>query len=119
MGEPSANLEALPYYLNNDIYLYREKVFRKWRKLTTASQQKATFQDVLDAAEGLKKQYGRQVLILLEQQRGPSEEFRVAHSYGAIFEFSKEAFAKFIEKTERLASFHDAIVENYDVYLLK
>lgn len=119
IGEPDYYMEALPYYLPNDIYIPREERFGRRVQFTTASRQRFSLAELLQTGIRLKKQTGRAVLIALGHELRPDGPFVLGVSYASLFEYSREALEEFRARTVKLATFDRAIGdENYTVYLV-
>jgi len=62
--EPDYFIEALPYYAPNPIYLPREHRFGTMSTWSSAADVDLSLEQVVSAAQGLKTQYGRPVLVV-------------------------------------------------------
>ncbi len=119
IGEPDYYMEALPYYLPNDIYIPREERFGRRVQFTTASRQRFSLLELLQTGIRLKKQTGRAVLIALGHELRPDGPFVLGVSYASLFEYSREELEEFRARTVKLATFDRALGdENYTVYLV-
>jgi hypothetical protein len=121
IGIPSANLEALPYYLSNPIYLIAEDKFERYRQLADVGRRIVTLEDVLGTARMLEASYDKPVMILLgdEIAAGGPYEFKFTHGF-RTFRYSHHALARFRHQTKFLGRFDGALTdENYSAFLLR
>lgn len=121
ISEPDYLSEALPYYIDNPIYLYREKLYRNRTRFTIDNQQHITLKELLAAAVEQKSRQGKEVLVLmghtLSQTTTPT---RIDFSYAASFTYTPESLRQWHKTTKRIAQFPDAITdEHYDVFLIR
>jgi hypothetical protein len=120
MGEPAANLEALPYYVDNPVYIAREGRFRKFREFTTAGREEFSLDELLTTAQQLKARFKRPVLIVFGHPVTTQGPFKISFSYGQVFTFSRDSINAFLSETKKIAHFDGALSdENYRVYELK
>jgi hypothetical protein len=120
MSERGGYVETIPYYLDHDIYIYREETFRRYRKLTTSAKKEATLEELLQSARAVSLRENRPVLILLDRKISFNGPFEIKYSYGVIFRYTQESFAEFEKNTIKLAEYAEAISdERFNVYLLK
>ncbi len=118
--EPDYLIEALPYYVSNDIYLAREKRFKKYSHFTTANDPNLSLSELLSAAETVQKKTARPVLIVLGHPLNAQGPFQISHSYRKLFTYSPEELKMLEAKTDPLARFSgSASQEDYDIYRLK
>lgn len=121
IGEPDYMLEALPYYVGNDIYLAREQRYRKFASFTTANRATMSLDQILATARTVKQQSGRPVLIVvatwLRLEARPPYSRR--YSYNRRFSFSARGIQDFWDSTQQLAVFRRASGdENFTAYEL-
>jgi len=118
LPEPEQIGEALPYYVDNEMYLAREHRFGKAAIWNRVSQQQLSLHDLLAIAQGLKDTTGRPVLILTEPHlTGEGGELKVAYNWR--FTYTPAEFAELMAATTQLPLARNATDENFDVYLLK
>jgi hypothetical protein len=97
IGEPDYALEPLPYYVTNPIYLPREARYARWVSFTTKNRDTLSLGELLDAAERLRRETGRRVLLLLQPLFvDPGSRNIWKYSYG------KKTFTRSSEDLERL-----------------
>ena len=118
VGEPDYLLESLPYYVSNDIYIPREGQFGKVTHFTLTNQRVFSLEGFLRTAGDLKAQ-GKDALLVLGHHLKKDGPFEIHFSYDKIFQYSSESLALWETKTRQVASFHGALHENYDVFVLK
>ena len=120
MAEPDYIIESLPYYITNEIYIPREKVFAKMRRFTTDNQRTLTLDEFLDAAQMLKAQ-GRSVALVMGHQLKKEGPFMIKFSYGEIFRYSTRSLERWESQTKKAVELRGGFYggENYDVYVLQ
>jgi hypothetical protein len=121
VGEPDYYLEALPYYVDNPIYIVREQRVGNTVRFIRSAQLDLSLDELLSAARELRRASGKEVLIaighleLLDDPR--REDVRsLAYGYGRTFSWSSEQIARFAAQTERLQVFDKALDENFALY---
>lgn len=120
MAMPESYLETLPYYLDNPLYFYSEERFARYRHLNATAIMTATMAEFLATGEKLKVNYGKPVLIILDEGIKPEGPYTLKFSYRKTFTYSLQALEEFSRQTTLLASFTEAISsERYRVYLLQ
>jgi hypothetical protein len=120
IGAPEGNLESLPYYLDNPLYIYTEGMFSGYRHMITAGKDSATLIGLLKTAEHLHEVHHKPVIILLGNQIRPEGPYQFEFTHRAkIFTYTRTDLSLFYLKTTFLARFEDSITdEKYAVYLL-
>ena len=118
MGEPDYLICSLPYYVSNEIYVPRERIFSRVTQDTSSNQRIFSLDEFLHAAESLKVQ-GKNVLLVMGHNLNQDGPFEIEFSYNKIFRYSPESLALWEQKTKKVAGFHDSIEEAYDVFVLK
>lgn len=121
-GEPDYALEPLPYYVANPIYLPRERRYARWVTFTKENRDALSLGDLLDAAERLKRETGRRVLLLLQPlfvDPGPRNVW--THSYGKTFTRSPEDLERLRREAAPIGRFEDTprLDERYAVFELR
>ena len=76
LADPDYLVESVPYYLDNPVYLIRERRFGSIPKFTKTAQLHLTLDDILAAARGVAAGTGRPVLILLAERLDASAPAR-------------------------------------------
>ncbi|MBF0503858.1 MAG: hypothetical protein HQL14_02030 [Candidatus Omnitrophica bacterium] len=120
IGEPGAMVEAVPYYTDNPVYLPREGKFKKYTEFTTNQKPQYSLAELLIAAQNIKLQTNKTVLIVMGHKLSLQGPFLVKMTHNRSFIYSKEALNDFYAQTRLIAVFNKATSdENYNVYLLK
>jgi len=123
LPEPEQIAEAIPYYVDNDIYLLREGKFGKFATWSSrTSKLDLTPHDILATARSLKEETGRPVLIVLqwpviETELNQLREFATPPLWR--FSYDGEDAREFLAATRKLPLGPKAILEDFDVYLLQ
>ncbi len=119
LSEPDFFAEAMPYYVNNLIYIPREKRFGKFVKFTTENKQTYSLEELLNTAKKLQAAYHQPVLLMMGGELNPKGPFEMPIIFGRTFTYSKNSLNLFLKHTKKIAGFHQAYTdENYDIYLL-
>jgi len=118
IGEPDTDVESLPYYSDNPIYIVREKRFGNTVRFTNRSKSVCSLGELMAEAQKIKKGLHKPVVIALGYTLNPKGPFSFSGYFKRRFTFSKDELFEFLSKTTKLAEFHGAMKENYDVYLL-
>jgi len=115
ISEPDYYAETLPYYIDNRIYVPRERSFSRIVSFTRRSARELSLSELLGSAEQLSRAHGVPVLILWGH---PFWEPGVyAYSFGRKMIISPEGLRAFEEATVLLQRFDAATGdENYAVY---
>lgn len=121
LADPDYMVEALPYYVDNPLYLLRRQrvgrivIFSRAGKLTT------TLGEILETGRDLRKTTGAPVIILLAHrldQVVPNQVYREGYNWS--FTASADEIKNFTFATKRIARFGPAATdETYDVYVLE
>jgi hypothetical protein len=125
LAEPEQIAEAIPYYVDNDIYLLREAKFGKvatWSSRT--SKLNLTLDDILVTARYLKDKTGQPILILLEYPVTVIEPQQVREfastSMGIWpFHYDGDEAREFLAATRKVPLGPRARLEDFDAYLLQ
>ena len=123
IGEPDIRLESLPYYVDNEIYLPRERRFSKYVKLTRDNKQELSMGELLAVAQSLHVSENKPILIALghfglTDQNDPP--FTRTEQHNKTFSWTKGELEAFLSATENVAQFKkDVENERYEVYRLK
>jgi len=117
--EPDYNVESLPYYADNQVYLPREGRFGKTVSWTSASKAHLTLGELLEAARDVRSRTGSPVLIVLEPLNLDSGAGEQKYMYGKVFSWTAAEAEEFRNATTLLREF-DASEgdEDYRVFLL-
>jgi len=118
VGEPDFNLEALPYYAPQRIYIPREDRFRQWVSFTTEAKAEMSLGELLRTAQRLKREQHVPVYIALGF---PTAQFRqnksISYSYNKMLTWDQSQWEQFRVATQRVAGFWKAVGdENFDLY---
>lgn len=118
IAEPDYYAETLPYYLENRIYLVREKKFRNIVSFTQANQQILRMSDLVYAARELNKQYDVPILLLYGHRfQAPGEH---TFSFEKEFHYDALELASFRVNFRLIDRFLEAVNdETYNVYEFK
>lgn len=118
LGEPDYSLEALPYYAANRIFIPRESRFGNWVRFTTESRAVISLGELLDAAQGVKKNARHTTLLLLGFPAGLFEhKSSEAYSYNKVLVWTPSEWQRFKQSTKRVAGFWSSTTdENFDLY---
>lgn len=120
MCEPDDFVQPLAYYLDNPIYIPREKRFGKIVRYTTVNQRDYSLGKWLRDAKTLKHREHRPVLLLVAMPLEENGPFEIPIHYGRRFTYTRDSLETFKNQTTHLASFQKAYYgENYEVFLLK
>ncbi|GAF83807.1 unnamed protein product, partial [marine sediment metagenome] len=118
VGEPAAYMESLPYYVNNQIYIAREKCFGKYRDIGS-DKLGLSLNELLKTAIKLKNEYGRPILLTIGHRLSDQGPFKIEYSYNNYFTYDSDSLREFRKHTSKVASFRQARLEKYDVFLLE
>jgi len=118
VAEPDYDLEALPYYIPNRLYLMREHRFGDVVRFTKHAQLDLTLGDVLDNAHRLRAQSGSPVVILLQERLdGLTTGGKTMEAYDWSFSMTPAEIQAFRKATVQLARFGPSLSgEDFDVY---
>lgn len=117
-AEPDVVLESLPYYLNNPIYLVRERRFGSVVSFTTESEPELSLTQLLIELESLGEKQDRPLILLLPPDL--SEDSRLDVGYDRTLSIDRRGAEHLSSAAEKLACFTRAITdENYCVWKLK
>ena len=129
VAEPDWVLESLSYYVDNRLYIIRERHFGDVVRFTRASKVHLTAGELLDATRSLGQSERQEVLVLV----GHASEFaaslaepnlatphEIVYDFGTSFSWSASDLKAWKSSMTRIAQFSDGIVgdERYDVYQL-
>lgn len=127
IGDMDEYVESLSYYINNPIYIPREKKFNKTVSWSTENTPFFSLSDILNTAQYLNKTYNKPVIIVLTYRdlgiNGPFIRLITAHR---IFEYDINSLEEFMKQTIFFGSYKNAygvmydterFKENYDVYI--
>jgi hypothetical protein len=118
LPEPEEYGEALAYYTDNDMFLARESRWGKFATWSREAKQEISLGDLLATAETLMRDTKRPVLILIGPHLTDAGGV-FAVSYGWRFSYTPAEFADLNSRATRLPLPRNAMVENFDAYLLK
>lgn len=116
IGDIDVVLESIPYYLDNRIYLSREKRFGRRVNLTIDRQQVISFQELIDDAFYLLSRNDTETILILLSHDLSEIPFLNNAEY-LNDDFKLKGYASFVEHTRFLESFKGSLKgEDYDVY---
>jgi hypothetical protein len=120
VAEPDYLVEPLPYYVSNPTYLLREARFGRTTGFTSHAKLHLDLANILAQALRLRADYGRPVVILLQDRLDQTAAETVHHlSYAWTFRYTPQEVGDFRAATTKLASLRGSIKgEDYDVYVL-
>ena len=118
IGEPDYNMESLPYYVDNQIYIAREGRFGKYADWA-AKKRELSLNELLNIAIILKIKYDKPILLTIGHSLSDHGPFKIKYSYNKIFTYDSDSLYRFRKQTSKVASFRQAKLETYDVFLLK
>lgn len=120
IGEPDYMLEAIPYYVDNPVYIVREQRFGRTIRFTSDNVSTLTLADLLQAALRIKAEHRRPVLLVIGHELDPSGPYQVQFSYGKSFTYDPASLTRFTQATRKVHEFRHAISdETYAVYEVK
>jgi hypothetical protein len=120
LPEPEQIAEAMPYYVDNDIYLLREGKFGKFATWSSrTSKLILTLHDVLVAARDLKDETARPILILLEYPIEPNHSREFGSPLPWRFRYDDNDAREFLAATRKLPLGPKAMLEDFEAYLLQ
>jgi hypothetical protein len=119
MSEPDYNLETMPYYVSNPVFMPRQREFH-YRVYfdRTRRQQRFTLGELVGIADSLSCVTGKPALVAISYPKVFSDSSGNAHlAYrGAEFIWTPGDKAKLYARGREVASFQNAADENYRVF---
>lgn len=119
--EPEFIVEALPYYVKNQIYFVRENKFGKFVRFSKSGKLVTNLGEILNFSRRLQQQKKLPVVIVITHKirdLKPGTTYREGYNWS--FSASEGQIAEFLSATRLIAEFGPVTTnENYDVYLLK
>jgi hypothetical protein len=118
IADPDTDLEAVPYYANNPVYLMRTQNFGHVVRFTRHGRLDLSVDDYVRDGHALQARNGKPVVIVLHHRMdGRPFRFREANIW--TLSGTAEQVQHFQAETRRIARFAPTITdESYDVYLL-
>lgn len=119
--EPDYLMDALPFYVHNQIYYPREERFGNYVMWTTDSKSDLSLAELLSDAETVKKEYNQPVIIVLGWNGvSPNTTGQIDFSYNKSFSWSKAEALDFDQSTQLITEFSSSYEdENYILYLVE
>ena len=119
MGDPDTNLEPLPYYVDNPIWLLRQQRFGHVVPLSTRGRHELSMADVLADAEFLHRRTGRPIVFLSHLELQDRREERFPHMiFRDATTLRPNEVRRFLSSTQLVAKLWGAgSDEEYDVYV--
>jgi hypothetical protein len=121
LGDPDTMIEALPYYVDNPIYLVREHRFGNTIVFAHATISTMSIKSILSTAQTLHARTHRPIVIVLAERLGTTmiAGKRDRGYYGSL-RIDPDEVRQFFAATVRIARFAPATTdESYDVYVLQ
>jgi hypothetical protein len=119
MSEPDYNLESMPYYVTNPVFMPRQREFH-YRVYfdRTRRQQRFTLGELVGIADSLSCKTGRPALVAISYPKVFTDSSGNAHlAYrGAEFLWDPADKAKLFSRGREVASFQNAADENYRIF---
>ena len=118
IGEPDYNLESMPYYVDNKIYIPRESVFTDYVSFTKKSKISISLAELLMTGLMLRETEHKPVLIVLGHLNlDNNAQQLIRFGYGSEFTWSNIQLEQFDRSTKKIASFYRGwSSEKYDVF---
>jgi len=117
VAEPEPQIEALPYYAPNPVFLVRERRYLVRVNFTTLSQRRITLDEMDALASGLGRQTGRPVVFAFGYPLAAGGPFEHTTAVGQVFSYSPESLRRFAAHTTALRIFRGELGdENFYVY---
>lgn len=120
IGDPDFLVEPLSYYIPNQTYLIREQRYGNVVHFTRNARLQISLSDILQNAQTLHTQTGRQVIILLEDRLNAGDSPHVdKEGYDWKLTITPDEVRTFQRSTHLIASFGPVSYdETFDVYTL-
>jgi hypothetical protein len=119
MSEPDYNLETMPYYVTNPVFMPRQREFH-YRVYfdRTRRQQRFTLGELVGIADSLSCVTGRPALVAISYPKVFTDSSGDAHlAYrGAEFIWNPADKAKLFARGREVASFQNSADENYRIF---
>ncbi len=119
MSEPDYNMESMPYYVSNPVYMPRQHEFNYRVYFDRVKrQQHFTLGDLIHVADSVTCATGRPALVAIGYPKVSKDSSGVAHlAYrGAEFVWNGPDKTNLSTRGRRVASFENAADENYEVF---
>jgi MFS family permease len=119
MADPDTMLEALPYYVDNPLWLLRQQRFGKVTRLSENARRNLTLDDVLADADRLHRATGRPIVFLSHLQVQAAKPKRIVVMFDDATILTPESVDRFRASTRQIASLGGLGLndENYEVYV--
>ena len=115
VSEPDYYAETLPYYIDNRIYVPRERLFSNTVSFTQHNARELSLSDLLRSADELAREHDAPVLILWGHPFWEPGEY--TYSFGRKIRITQEGLRAFEAETHFVKRFGNATGdENYSVY---
>lgn len=120
IGDPDTMLEAVPYYVDNRVFLVRERRYSTTVTFSNDAKTEMSIGKLLNAAKAVHARTGRPIVIVLQQQLDPGMAGSVVErGYYGPLRIDPAEVRTFLASTRRIARFAPAASdESYDVYTL-
>jgi hypothetical protein len=120
VAQPDEFLEAMPYYVDNPTYLFRQGQFGNNATWSLAFKRDLTMADLLLTLRRLKDTTGRPVVVIMSHRWADDGSDLVATEWlGRKFTASAKDLREFRQSTRRLDIGRDAYWENFDAYIFQ
>jgi hypothetical protein len=119
MADPDTNVEPLPYYVDNPIWLLRQQRFGHVVPLSTKGRHELSMDDVLADADRLHRRTGRPIVFLSHIELQDRREERFPHMiFRDATTLRPDEVRRFFSSTQLIAKLWGAgSDEEYDVYV--
>jgi hypothetical protein len=116
--------DAIAYYVPNDMYLTRDRMFGRYGSADVSSyvkgsQSRLSLTELLNTARSLKTQTGRPILIVLEWDLDDTCPTDVCIRFNFQFTYTQQERQEFFDSTQKLRVKRRGVLEGMDAYLLK
>jgi hypothetical protein len=118
IGEPSAPMESLPYYVDNKIYIPREKRYGNFVNFTP-EKRNLSLKELISIVKKIKRDRNAPVLIAMGHELDKNGPFKYKIDYVESFTYDLGSLGNFINQTTKIGSFRNARREKYDVFLFQ
>ncbi len=118
LPEPEEYGEALPYYIDNPVYLAREHRFGRTATWSRTTQIRLTLGQLLDDAHDLRRREGKPVVIVIAETLKPRSA-NVPVSLGWRFAYAPADVRRLRRETTELPGLRRGFLESFDAYVVR
>ncbi len=123
MGEPDHFMESLAYYLDNPIYIPREKRFGKTVKWTTNNQQDLTLDELLLIIKDVRIKYKKPIFLIFSYDLNIYGPFYRETAYNRTFSYNSDSIKNLLQQARLFGRYKKAFgfgsSENYYAYIIE